>query len=59
MTRKDDVLLADALRRSRPAADAYSVKWEQWEIAVRYMADALRDTNPCFDSVRFIKACEA
>lgn len=52
MTRKDFVVIANALNASKPAK-ANAV----WEATVNNMADALAHTNAAFDRGRFIAAC--
>jgi hypothetical protein len=60
MTRKDYILLADALASAKPiphddfqlAADRY----DQFAIDCTAIADALAE-NPRFDRARFLKAC--
>jgi len=58
MSRKDYELIAATMRASQPNEDASNPAWVQWDRCVWKLADALRGTNPRFDSVRFIKACE-
>lgn len=58
MTRKDFVLLADALKMSRPASAPTSPEWQQWCQDVREVARALHSTNGRFDRARFIAHCE-
>lgn len=61
MTRKDYVMIAAALWRSKPLAilnprmDA--VRQSVYEMAVRNIADALAADNAAFDRARFLKAC--
>lgn len=58
MTRKDFVLLAAALKASKPDArdpELGAERW-QWALTVRTMAEMLRSTNPLFDSERFVTA---
>lgn len=54
MTRKDYVLIAEALASARPldGATAASVHWQ----ACHAMCDALAADNPRFDRERFLKA---
>ena len=53
MTRKDFILIAQALNASKPVK-ANKV----WEATVQNMANALADTNPAFDRGCFIAACK-
>lgn len=53
MTRKDFILIAQALNASKPVK-ANKV----WEATVKHMADALAHTNAAFDRGRFIAACK-
>lgn len=55
MTRKDYVLLAAALHRTKPEVNCDLTA--QWEIDVRAIATALANTNPRFDRARFLEAC--
>ncbi len=52
MTRKDYVLIAEALRESRPQMGGI----EGWNCAAIGVADALARDNPRFDRERFLKA---
>ena len=59
MSRKDYELIAATMRASQPQdGPNTATAWVQWDRCVWKLADALRGTNPRFDSVRFIKACE-
>jgi hypothetical protein len=58
MTRRDFVLIADALKACRPAFNPTSPEWQQWSQDVRCMANALSSTNGRFDRQRFIAHCE-
>ena len=58
MTKKDYILLADALAQSRPLPQWDAPLHRQWRADVRYIASALRTTNPRFDADKFIAACE-
>lgn len=55
MTRKDYILIATALRNSRPAADSEADA--QWGMDVSGIALSLQQDNPLFDMRRFIQAC--
>lgn len=61
MTKKDFVLIANALRASQPPNWSPDVPQSQadsrWETVVHCMAAALGDTNAQFDRERFLKAC--
>lgn len=60
MTRKDYILIADALREARmhnlrdaaPGSGAYWLR-----VAASEVARALAEDNPRFDRERFLKAC--
>ena len=64
MTRKDYVLIANAINASRPKDDG---TWQSedmlfgatfaWKRTVEDMANALYCTNPRFDRERFVNAC--
>lgn len=55
MTRKDYILIAEALRYGR--IDAYSQdQRDQHEVDAAHIADALARDNPRFDRERFLKA---
>jgi hypothetical protein len=56
MSRKDYVLLADALAYRRPEV-SWLNKAVQWRHDVDAIATALGRDNPRFDRTRFIKAC--
>lgn len=61
MTRKDYVLLAEALKYAKPdyVPDSLTnlARREQWERDCTKIAAALRGENPRFDNERFAKAC--
>ena len=61
MTRKDYILIAAALERSKPLPIANpkmdAVRRSVFEMAARNIADALAQDNPRFDRERFLKAC--
>lgn len=59
MTRKDFVLIADALKSCRPDVSASDPAWQSWAQCVRCVAQALGGTNSRFDRARFIAHCEA
>lgn len=63
MTRKDYVVLATALAKTRPlniqTAPLDSPAIKQWGEDVRFIAAALAQDNPRFDRQRFIDACHA
>ena len=54
MTRKDYLLLADALKQS---ALGRAVMGDGWLCAVEAIADALKKSNPRFDRALFLKNC--
>ena len=56
MTRKDYILIARALRESRPGI-GYERNLLAWEGTCIRMADALAADNPRFDRERFMRAC--
>jgi hypothetical protein len=58
MTRRDFVLIADALKAARPAAAPSSPEWQVWAETVRSVAYALSKTNARFDRPRFIAHTE-
>jgi hypothetical protein len=58
MTRKDFILIANALRECRPASAPTSPEWQQWAQCVRCMANALGADNARFERTRFIAYCE-
>lgn len=64
MTRKDYILLACALRRSRPAEQyhktsklAYDLLTVQWQADCHYMAGVLAADNPRFQQQLFLDNC--
>lgn len=57
MTRKDYILLADALRRARIETLRTGHDAEGIRIAAIEIAYELKDDNPAFDKERFMKAC--
>jgi len=65
MTKKDYVLLAQALRNAKPATlhtvttHADRLAHTAWLAAACGVADALTADNARFDSDRFLRACEA
>lgn len=54
MTRKDFELIADVMKRTRPAS---AKEREQWMKTVSAMAYSLASTNSRFDHDRFVRAC--
>ncbi len=57
MTRKDYVLIAEALKKARPTPSDYNSAHVQFRADVTLIADALANDNPRFDRERFLKAC--
>lgn len=58
MTRKDFVLLAQALKNSAPGAGILdSARHLQYARTCAFVADILATTNPRFDRARFLTAC--
>ena len=57
MTRKDYVLLAGALKESRPIWDVADERLDQWQETVRAIVYALETDNPRFDYDKFCAAC--
>lgn len=60
MVKKDYVLLAQALKASKPSHASKSeqrVANEQWQMTVREIAKSLQQ-NGAFDYSRFCNACE-
>ena len=55
MTRKDYVLIADALRRSKP--ESYSDEIIAWNDVVNNLCINLEYENDRFDEKKFRKAC--
>lgn len=58
MTRKDYILLADAMKRSTPIASDGEVAMRNWIWTCANLAQTLSQDNPRFDRSRFIAACE-
>ena len=54
MTRKDYILIAAALHKSRPEEGA---KLDQWQDTVLAVSHALEDDNPLFARQRFLDYC--
>ena len=60
MTKRDFVLIAEALRVERPDRDG--TRWadgarDEWSTVVLRLARALAGSNPRFDKDRFLEAC--
>lgn len=62
MTRKDYILIAEAIKQARTTVRAHPTTLvfpdQGIGITVSYIAEALADDNPSFDAERFIAACE-
>jgi hypothetical protein len=58
MTRKDYVLLAQALAVARPSPGDAKIAWITWRLDCKCIADALAADNNRFERQRFIDACE-
>lgn len=64
MTRKDFILIAEALKRTHDLIDLTATGSEHVEaerhiaveVATRFLADALASTNGAFDRARFLAA---
>lgn len=59
MTRKDYVLIAEAIRRTRPAVKenpdgTITPRQLQWNTTRVFIMDALQDDNPKFSRTKFI-----
>ncbi len=62
MTRKDYVLIAEALKNARPDPHGTTIsrhRYDGWHVSACALADALANDNPRFDRERFLKACGA
>ena len=57
MTKKNYILLAEAMERSRPMDHWDANKRTQWALDVRHLCAVLRTDNPKFNADTFIKAC--
>lgn len=57
MTRKDYIVLAHALSRSRPDPLVYPSSFAQWQGTVREIAMVLADDNAYFQPQKFFDAC--
>jgi len=58
MTRKDYVLLADAMLKAKSAVNNWGPESEQGvKYAALTLSDALSNDNPRFDRDRFLTAC--
>lgn len=55
MTRTDYILLADALRGSRP--DTHGENYAGWQMAANAIADALENQARGFDRELFLRNC--
>jgi len=58
MTRKDYVLIADAIKKAKEFCDASGVSTISLRECASSIAFELKTDNPRFDDVRFLKACE-
>jgi hypothetical protein len=57
MTRKDYILIAEALKAARPLPHWDRNKEAQWVVTFSRLADRLIEDNPRFDFNTFKKAC--
>ncbi len=57
MTRKDYVLIADALNAACPDTRRLVREYNGWRVTVCALANALARDNARFDQERFLKAC--
>ena len=57
MTRKDYILIADALKASRPEPHWDPNKESQWCVTFNRLVDRLVEDNPRFDLKIFKEAC--
>ena len=58
MTRKDYVLIAEAISRSKDVADEWGINADGIFFLQGYLGAQLRIENPRFDQARFDEACE-
>jgi hypothetical protein len=56
MSRKDFRLIAETIKML-PSFDAKGTDVVRFDVVVNRMAEALRTTNPRFDTDRFVAAC--
>jgi hypothetical protein len=56
MSRKDFRLIAETIK-TLPSFDAKGTDVVRFDVVVNRMAEALRTTNPRFDTERFVAAC--
>lgn len=59
MTRKDYILIAEAIRATR---DPYAAHWDKnlfrgCDDHAKQLAEALQKDNPRFDTTKFLRAC--
>lgn len=57
MTKKDYILLAQALKDNHPTINDGMIHLSVWNSIVLDIAKALQSDNPRFDSARFLTAC--
>jgi hypothetical protein len=60
MTRKDYLLLAEAMKQSRTVPGSTDVRYygdDQFHASCEAIAKAIHDRNPRFDKARFLKDC--
>jgi hypothetical protein len=62
MTRKDYILIADAIRETLATDPEFGIDWPERErtaigLLAHQIAHRLRQDNPRFDRVRFMAAC--
>ncbi len=58
MTRKDYIVLAEALRSTKPSVTSSWQHDEQWELDVVAIAEALKRDNPRMNYDKFFTACK-
>ncbi len=59
MTRRDYVLLSNALASTRPDFLRQPMSWRVWDQTIRAVANAIAQNNSTFNTDRFLAACNA